>query len=44
MNMREVIDDIMMTPADAAKEPGTAAEAWLGAAFLFIVILLLILL
>lgn len=33
---------MMMTPADAAKEPGTAAEAWLGAAFLVVVALLLI--
>lgn len=32
----------MMTPADAAAEPGSAAETWLGAIFIVVVVLLLI--
>lgn len=43
VNAREIVDDLMMTPADAAAEPGTSAETWLGAAFVVVVVLLLIL-
>ena len=42
MDMRKVVDDLMVTPSDAAAEPGTTAETWLGAAFLVVVVLLLI--
>lgn len=42
MNLAEIIDDLMVTPADVAEEPGTTAETVLGAVFIVALVLLFI--
>lgn len=42
MNLSGIIDDLMVTPAEAAEEPGTPGETWLGVLFIVVLVLLLI--